>query len=243
MSADTYGELYSAVYARRWDHWSRRLWPFLRTQLDASGIAGGMWLDLCCGTGSLLRLADDAGFRTIGVDLSPHQLRHAERTAPHAQLVRADIREYRPPAGCVVVSCLFNGLNYITESAELATLLQRIAGCLQPRGLLVFDIETVAGYRQERSTVYRTEDELVVFDSCYESSSRMHTFQLTGFVRCGAVYRRFDECHVRRAYLAEEWASLLRQAGLSFRKLDLATLALPGHGAKRLVYVCTTDSH
>jgi SAM-dependent methyltransferase len=54
-------------------------------------------LDLGCGTGSLTRLALDAGHRVVGVDLTPGMVALAEAKCPEARFLVGDAS--RPPVG------------------------------------------------------------------------------------------------------------------------------------------------
>ncbi len=64
---------------------------------------------------------------------------------------------------------------------------------------------------------------------------------MTGFVRQGDLWRRFDEEHIQRGYEANELEPMLDAAGLSHGPLDGETFEAPGERCGRLFYVCRHD--
>jgi hypothetical protein len=61
---------------------------------------------------------------------------------------------------------------------------------------------------------------------------------ITGFVRKGGMYRRFQEEHIERGYTRQEINYLLAKAGFSFRTYDGLSFGRPGKRSSRLLYVC-----
>jgi len=89
-----YGKDFSAIYNDRWAFWGSKMWPYLSRRVLKHHRGATTWLDLCCGTGSLLEYVCAAGFAAAGVDRSAAQLRHARKNAPGARLIRTDVREF-----------------------------------------------------------------------------------------------------------------------------------------------------
>lgn len=59
------------------------------------GLAGepdGVLLDPCCGSGTVLREADAAGWQARGIDIDDDAVTAARRNAPHAQVAKGDAR-------------------------------------------------------------------------------------------------------------------------------------------------------
>ncbi len=88
-----YGRDFAALYDKQWSSWGLRMWAFLQPVVHKEVPRGKTWLDLCCGTGSLLRLVDRNGFEATGVDFSRHQVRLARQNVPGARLFIQDIRQ------------------------------------------------------------------------------------------------------------------------------------------------------
>ena len=74
--AAIYGRDFADAYDERWAWFGSRVWPFVSGQVQRRDPRARTWLDLCCGAGSMLKLACAAGYSVTGLDASPHQLRH-----------------------------------------------------------------------------------------------------------------------------------------------------------------------
>ncbi len=240
----SYGKDFSALYNKRWDFWGPRVWPLLRKLVTQAGLeldASLRWLDLCCGAGSLLKILDAQGLRPVGVDLSPHQLAHARRNAPHAKCIRADVRRYRPQGLFHVVTCLLDSLNYLTARRDALALLRRVRSCLVEGGLFIFDINTAAGLAANWAqgvSVLREAGQFVVVETSYRPATAIGRCRFTGFKHKGKLWRQWQDEHVERGYRPEEMRELLAQAGMSFLTYDAETFRKPRPGSGRLLYIC-----
>jgi SAM-dependent methyltransferase len=235
MGSEPYGKDFTAIYAERWDGWVRLAWPLIVPRLPAGG---SRWLDLCCGSGTLLRMAGGLGYAATGVDRSPHQLLHAARKAPAARLVQGDVTRLALRERFDVVTCLFDSLNYLTSLADLDRALGRARRHLAPGGVFLFDIKTPAGFRRERMRIYREPDRVTVFDPRFDEKRKVQTLSVTGFVREGTLFRRFDEEHVQRGYEHALLAQRLDRAGLLPAASDFDTGGEIVAGSGRLFFVC-----
>lgn len=239
MGSEPYGEAFSAVYAARWDGWARLAWPLITAALPAGG---SRWLDLCCGSGLLLRMAAGIGYAATGVDRSPHQLRHAARKAPAARLVEGDITRLALGERFDVVTCLFDSLNYLTRLGELDRAFAVARRHLAPGGVFAFDVKTAAGFRRERARTYREPDRVTVFEPRFDERKQVQTLSVTGFIREGELFRRFDEEHVQRGYDNDLLAARLDRAGLRHLATDFDTGGEIVSGSSRLFFVSRPGS-
>lgn len=235
-----YGRDFAAAYNERWAFWGPKLWPFLAEQVRRRKPDAQSWLDLCCGAGSLLKLVCEAGFQAVGVDASPHQLRHARRNAPRAHLVRADIRELRLGRRSDVITCLFDSLNYLLTKRDLGRAFRRARHHLADDGLFAFDMNTLAGIEAHwtKVHVFRDPGRVLINDTAFEKRRRLGTCRITGFVKEGRRWRRFDEEHVERAYTPEEIDGVLAKARFRFEKWDGHSFGEAAEQSGRLLYVC-----
>ena len=105
---------------------------------------GDAVLDLACGDAGLAEPLLDRGFRYVGVDLSEPMVEAARRrVGERAEIVLADLNDYRPPAPVACTTC-FRAVYYARDRRELFA---QIAGYTERK--LVFDLNP----RQ-----YRVED-------------------------------------------------------------------------------------
>ena len=232
-----YGPGFAAAYNRDWAFWAEHLWPLLERVIPESART---WLDLCCGTGSMLAKAVEAGCEVVGMDASPHQLDHARRNAPKAELVHADVRDLDIGRSFDVITCLFDSLNYLAEPADFAGVLRRAKKHLAPRGRFVFDVNTYEGLQDawQRTSAVRDPDHTVIIESSFDEETGIARAVITGFVREGDLYRRFEEEHVERGYRANEVGGMLVDVGFVFEVYDGHSLEAPEERSGRLVYVC-----
>jgi 23S rRNA G2445 N2-methylase RlmL len=63
-----------------------------RAMVLLAGEPGGVLLDPCCGSGTILREALAAGWRARGLDIDPEAVRAARRNAPGAEVAVGDAR-------------------------------------------------------------------------------------------------------------------------------------------------------
>jgi SAM-dependent methyltransferase len=236
----TYGRDFADAYAAHWAWYGPRVWPFLARHAPPAAGAAPSWLDLCCGTGSLLELAAEAGYDTTGVDSSPHQLRHARRGVPAARFVRADVRTLSLGRSFDVVTCMFDSLNYLVRLRCLERALRAARRHLAPGGVFVFDVNTFAGLQDNwcRTSVVRDDDRLVLVETSFDAAKARGLCRITGFVRDGRTWRRFGDDHVQRGYRPEEIGRLLARAGLRFRAYDRMGEGRARKRSDRLFYVC-----
>ena len=233
-----YGEEFAHIYNRKWDLWSRMLWPFITRTLAEHNIEGGRWLDLCCGAGLLLKLAAEKGFATTGVDISPYQLEYARKKAPAAAIIEADVRKYAPEGEFHVVTCLFDSVNYIVEPRDLSQLFARVANRLSPRGVFIFDVKTPALFRNEGIRIFDDSRSTAIFQPAYDETAAIYRLNVTGFLKSRKLYRRFDETHIQRGYTIAEIDSMLSDAGLQPRVYGATSFSPDPPDQERPLYVC-----
>ena len=238
-----YGKDFAAVYNEKWLDFGARMWPFLSKTVARRNPDARTWLDLCCGTGTLLRLLCERGFEAAGLDASAHQLKHARENALGARLVRADVRGFRLARRFDVITCLFDSLNYLTTRRDLERAFRRARQHLAQGGLFIFDVNTFAGLQDRwcRTSTIREPARMVIVETSFDEKRALGRCLITGFVKEGRRWRRFEEEHVQRGYRPAEVDDLLARAGLAFRQYDGRTYARPKKRSDRLLYVCHAE--
>lgn len=235
-----YGKEFAAVYNDQWRDFTTRLWPFLSKTVTKHNREANTWLDLCCGTGFLLRLVCDSGFQAVGLDISPHVLTYASKNAPTARLVKADVRDFSLPRRFDVITCMYDSLNYLRLKKDLERVFRRVHRHLASSGLFIFDVNTFEGLQDNwcRTSTIRDSHRTIIIDTSFDSSHAVGRCLITGFVKHGRVYRKFEEEHIQRGYRATEVEDLLTRTGFTWKKFDGSTLARPRKRSGRLIYVC-----
>ena len=216
--ADPYSLLaegYDAVMAHvDYADWAR----YVRGLLARRHLAARDVLELGCGTGALARALQPmgpppGGFRYRATDASEAMLAEARRATEAAGLPivyeRVDFRAVPPEPEADAVVLLYDGLNYLLHTEEVAALLAGAFGALRPGGVFVVDQSTPAnslhnadGFDDEGETDAFT----YVRSSRYDAGPRLHT---TTFRLRTPDGREAEETHLQRAYAMEELEALV----------------------------------
>ncbi len=235
-----YGKDFAEVYNDKWAFWGPKMWAFLSGIVAKKALNAKNWLDLCCGTGSLLKPVCKNGFTATGVDISEHQIKHARNNAPSANFYVEDIRNISFSQKFDVISCMFDSLNYLKNKRDLLKVFNRVKFHLSKTGLFVFDMNTFEGLQDgwcRISTTYESDLTLIV-ETSFNPKKAIGRCLITGFLGEGKLYRKFQEEHIERGYRAKEIESLLKKAGFSFKKHDGNSFNRPKKRSGRLLYIC-----
>lgn len=161
-----------SIFENRPDSFAHKLAPRIRRfyEQTKTGATNRDVLDLACGTGQLATHFLEHGYGVLGLDRSPHMLRHAqEACAPSVDAGRAlfaegDASDFHFDRKFGLVTCTFNALNHLPNRADVTHCLSCVHEALVPGGYLVFDIETPRGLREvvDVTDLHDTDDEIIV---------------------------------------------------------------------------------
>lgn len=236
-----YGHEFSRIYAEHWASWSDRVWPVLLKIVRTHSPHAKTWLDMGCGTGRLLQIMVRNNFIATGIDSSPHQLKYARRNVPQARVVQMDMRKFSLGLKFEIITCMYDSLNYLLTKADLGSTFRGVRRHLQKRGLFIFDVNTAVCHRTywQQAMVIRGERRFITLQGSYDAKRSLAPLKITGFIKQGRTYRRFDELHVQRSYADKELDGLLNRAGFRFRKYHGISLSPAKKTSGRKLYVCT----
>lgn len=122
--------------------------------LALAGVTHGDALDLCCGPGRHVHALVRRGFRVTGVDRTRRYLDRARALVPDAELVEADMRDFRREAAFDLVVNLWSAFGYFDDDADEARVLGNVRASLRPGGAFVLELhgkEVLARTFQPRS--------------------------------------------------------------------------------------------
>src|SRR3954463_1126468 len=141
-----YGPWLAAIERLAWSH----------------GLAGRRLLDVGCGTGKSFLPLLERGFAVTACDISPEMVAEARRKAQGRADIRvADMRRLPVLGEFDLVTCLDDAVNHLLGPEELAGAFEGLRANLAPGGLLVFDVNTLAAYRNVPDAVVEDERRLV----------------------------------------------------------------------------------
>lgn len=176
-------------------------------------------LDLACGTGNFTLELASRGYRMTGVDLSQAMLdvalRKAQRMNMDIKFFQSDLRNLELGDVFHGATCVFDSLNYLLEPSHLKAAFRSVAQHLTSGGLFVFDVNTpqrLAAIPYDID-IFDEEDYYVVWKDSYHRGKAMWQVNLTGFLKEGERWERFDEIHQERAFPIDDIKKWLTESG------------------------------
>ena len=228
------------------------LFRYIRAELAAHSVDGGILADLGCGTGDLTLMLAQAGYDVIGIDRSEEMLSVLREKADELGLtgrlllLRQDLLEldlYGTIDACV---CCLDSVNYVTDPRKLKKAFERVYLFLMPGGLFLFDINTPAKLQGLDGQVFldETEDTYCVWRAEYSRRSRLCSYFMDLFRLDGETgqWERGEELHQERAYTPEELTGFLQAAGFrEIRQYGNRKMRAPKPGEDRIFFVARKD--
>ena len=142
---ETFAPFYDAfTSAYPYDEWLGDLEGWARE----CGVAGRRLLDVACGTGNSFMPMLARGYEVTACDLSPSMVARARaKAAGRAHVTVADMRALPWTGRFDLLTCVDDSMNYLLSTTDLVAALRSMANALAPRGLAVFDTNSLAVYR------------------------------------------------------------------------------------------------
>ncbi len=243
---------FAAHYDRLMDDVDYREWAAYLLELIALSVGPGpkRVLDAACGTGNLTIPLAKAGHDLTGADMSEDMLRVASEKARASgrriPFVRQRLQDLKLHKAADAIVCACDGVNYLTEDADLAAFFASSCAALAPGGALLFDISSrhkietqLAGqtYGEDRA------DLAYLWQNHFDGMSNILEMDLTFFVEHppkSGTFRRFTESHRQRAHDVETLIAALGKAGFAdIRVYGFPTLTPPAIGCDRIQFAAT----
>lgn len=131
--------------------------PALEALAVRHGLRGRRLLDIGCGTGKSFMPLLERGYAITACDVSAAMLEHARQKAPGAHLAQADMRALPDLGRHDFVTCLDDSLNYMLVEDDLRAALQGVARSLVVDGVAIWDLNTLAMYRESFTGAWLAE--------------------------------------------------------------------------------------
>lgn len=165
--------------------WARHI----REKLCEHGVTDGIVLDLGCGTGTMTERLAGYGYDMIGVDNSEEMLELAmeKKTESGYDILYLlqDMRGFELYGTVRAVVSVCDSVNYITEPDELEEVFRLVNNYLDPKGIFLFDFNTVHKYRDVIGDSTIAEDRGVcsfIWDNRYYEKEQINEYDLTLFI-------------------------------------------------------------
>ena len=226
-----------------YEEWSEYLVGLLREY----GVEDGLVLDMGCGTGSMTELLAGAGYDMIGIDNSEDMLELAmekrEESGHDILYLLQDMREFELYGTVRAVVSICDSINYITEESDLLETFRLVNNYLDPKGVFIFDFNTVYKYREllgDTTIAEDREDCSFIWDNYYYEEEQVNEYELSLFIReeQSGLFRKYQETHQQKAYDLETMKRLLTQAGLEYiTAYDAFTKDAPTEESERIYVI------
>lgn len=103
------------------------------------GNGGKNFLDLACGSGSLLAHFAAAGFVCSGLDISADMLKLAQQRCPSAGLLHSDMKNLSVAKPQDLISCFLYSIHYCASIDDIQQTFVHVFNALAPSGLFCFE--------------------------------------------------------------------------------------------------------
>lgn len=252
-----------------YDAWAE----YLIGLLKENGVADGLVCELGCGTGQMTRRLATAGYDMIGIDLSEEMLDvareqeygayegideevpDADSTEPSILYLQQDMREFELYGTVSAVVSICDSMNYMTSDEDLLSVFRLVNNYLDKDGVFIFDMNTEYKYKElmgDTTIAENREDVSFIWENLYDAEQRLNEYCLTLFAKAEtedededgpALYEKYEEVHLQRAYPLEEVKRLLAEAGMTFvAAYDVLTHEMPGPECERM-YIVAKEGH
>lgn len=238
---------FAAVYDQFMNNVPYEEWAaFLAELLQEHGIAGGLLLELGCGTGTMTELMAARGYDMIGIDSSENMLAEAmdkrAETGLDILYLCQDMRSFELYGTVAAIYSICDSLNYILDYAALVQVFRLANNYLDPKGILLFDFNTAAAYRdplRQVPIVETADGDTMIWENCYDEDSRINEHRITFFLEEeDGLYSRIEELHRQRAYSLKEIRCALKEAGLIYlTAFGEGTRQAPGQDTARIYII------
>lgn len=234
-----------------YEEWCEYIVGLLRKYEDLSAVENeldeklrqerGTILELGCGTGTLTELLAHRGYEMIGIDNAPQMLQIAMEKRAQSGLdilyLLQDMQSFELYGAVGAVISVCDSVNYLLDEEDVLQTFRLVNDYLLPRGIFVFDFNTVYKYAEvigDTTIAENRENCSFIWENYYHEEEEINEYDLTIYVRETEApeedeprYRRFQETHYQRGYRLEEMLRLVEEAGLDF----LEAIDADTHGA------------
>ena len=216
-------EDFALVYDRFMDETPYEEWcQFVVGRLKQDQITDGILLDLGCGTGSMTELLAKQGYDMIGVDLSDSMLDIAiEKRAQSGHNIlylQQDMREFELYGTVRAIVSICDSMNYLEDYEDLVQVLRLANNYLDPKGIFIFDMNTVYKYRHllaDGTFAENREESSFIWENFYDEEERINEYDLTLFIRDeDGRYSKYEETHYQKAFEISEVLKAVKEAGM-----------------------------
>lgn len=208
--------------------------------------SGDSIVDLGCGTGTVTRILDKAGYDCIGIDMSQDMLMIAsEKTIDSGQEIiysLQDMREFSLPYEVSAMISIGDSMNYIISVGDLKNVFKSVKKGLTLGGVFIFDLKTIHFFKDilsDNTYAENRETSAFIWNNYYENDTRNNIYDLAIFVQNeDGFFERFEEQHFQHGFEIDEVKNAVQAAGLEMIAVyDAFTHNEQNKDSERLYYI------
>ncbi len=139
MSQTLYRRDLAELHNTYYSGYARNAAPSVILMLHAAGVRSGVVCDLGCGGGQLTGHLLKAGFKAVGLDVSPSMIRIARKQYPRARFIRGSIDRAALPK-CAAAVAVGEVVNYLGSRGRMQRAFRNVFRSLRPGGVFLFDV-------------------------------------------------------------------------------------------------------
>lgn len=179
----------------------------------------------------------------------------ADTTEPSILYLQQDMREFELYGTVSAVVSICDSMNYMISDEDLLSVFRLVNNYLDKDGVFIFDMNTEYKYKElmgDTTIAENREDVSFIWENLYDEEKRLNEYCLTLFAKAEtedadedgpALYEKYEEVHLQRAYPLAEVKRLLAEAGMTFvAAYDVLTHEAPGPECERM-YIVAREGH
>lgn len=205
--------------------------------------------DIGCGSGSLTFELLQKGYDMIGIDGSTEMLAEAINKrvdftdGEKALFLCQQLPEFELYGTVDAIVSTLDTVNYLTEDGDLERLFHWFHNYLNPKGILIFDVNTLYKYQtllDQHCEVYDDDDVFLVWQSQFDGTYCNH--KLSFFEKEKNNYSRTDDEQLQRYYSKEEIVLHLKKHRFNILEIcDDYSGRLPNDQTQRLTFIAQKE--
>lgn len=184
----------------------------------------------------------------------------ADTTESSILYLQQDMRSFELYGTVSAVVSICDSMNYMTSDEDLLQVFRLVNNYLDKDGVFIFDMNTEYKYKElmgDTTIAENREDVSFIWENLYDEEKRLNEYCLTLFAKVeaeddeeeneengrAALYEKYEEVHLQRAYPLDEVKRLLAEAGMTFvAAYDVLTHETPGPECERM-YIVAKEGH
>lgn len=184
----------------------------------------------------------------------------ADTAEPSILYLQQDMRSFELYGTVSAVVSICDSMNYMTTDEDLLSVFRLVNNYLDKDGVFIFDMNTEYKYKElmgDTTIAENREDVSFIWENLYDEEKRLNEYCLTLFAKVEAededeengesgrtaLYEKYEEVHLQRAYPLTEVKRLLAEAGMTFvAAYDVLTHETPGSECERM-YIVAREGH